>query len=167
MRKVYNILIIIWLPFFGFSQSNEENQLENAKPNIYEFTQETSLLQSFSSFIRVDEIDPRIKYMYQQKPYQRSINMSALVQTENQSDTWYKYNDNPETFAQRQQKQINEAVKVFSQDNGKTIQLRVEEGFQNNQFTRFNRFNSNTNRNPYSFYYPQRNVELMINLSDD
>jgi hypothetical protein len=166
MKIVYKIALLLFLPITVFSQETENGRLETTKPDIYEFSEKTSLLQSFSTFVQVDELDPRIKYMYQSTPFQRSINMTQIALQEDNSDEWYNYNENPETFAQRQQKQINEAVKVFSQDNDKKIQLRVEEGYQNPQFSRFNRFNSSFNR-ANSFYYPQRNVRLMIDLSDD
>ena len=166
MKTTYKIALLLLLPITTFSQETESDRLENTMPDIHEFSKEKSLLQSFSSFIKVDELDPRVKYMYQSSPFQRSVNMSQIALQQNNSDEWYKYNENPETFAQRQQKQINEAVKVFSQDNDKTIQLRVEEGYQNPQFSRFNRYNSSYNR-ANSFYYPQRNVRLMIDLSDD
>ena len=167
MKTVYKITLILLLPITVFSQETDWDQMETQKPDIYEFSQKMSLLQSFTSFIQVDELDPRIKYMYQSAPFQRSINMSQIAHQKNNSDEWYKYNENPETFAQRQQDQINEAVKVFSQDNDKKIQLRVEEGYQNPQFSRFNRYNSSFNNRANSFYYPQRNVRLMIDLSDD
>lgn len=166
MKIVYKILLLLLLPITVFSQETESNRLETTKPDIYEFSQKISLLQSFSTFVQVDDLDPRIKYMYQSTPFQQSINMSQIALQRDNSDEWYNYNENPETFAQRQQKQINEAVKVFSQDNDKKIQLRVEEGYQNTQFSRFNRYNSSYNR-ANSFYYPQRNVRLMIDLSDD
>ena len=128
MKTVYNILVLLFLPITVFSQETEDDRLETTKPDIYEFSQKISLLQSFSTFVQVDDLDPRIKYMYQSTPFQQSINMSQIALQKNNSDEWYNYNENPETFAQRQQKQINEAVKVFSQDNDKKIQLRVEEG---------------------------------------
>lgn len=147
-----------------FAQEQENDQLETEEPDIHEFSRQKSLLQSFSSFTRVGELDPRIKYMYQSSPFQQSIDMQQIALSKDRSDQWYNYNKDPHDFAQRQQKQINEAVKVYSDDS--KVQLRVEEGFQNQQFNRFGRFNSIYTRNN-SFYYPQRSVRLEIDFSKD
>lgn len=162
--KAINIFFFLYcLPFIGFAQTQEDNQLENEKPDIHEFSRQKSLLHSFSSFIQVDELDPRVKYMYQSSPFQQSINMQQLALQQDRSEQWYNYNKNPQDFAQRQQAQINEAVKFLSDDS--KVQLRVEEGFQNQQFNRFGRLNSIYRNN--SFYYPQRSVRLEIDFSKD
>lgn len=147
-----------------FGQVQEDDQLETEKPDIHEFSRETSLLQSFSSFTQVGELDPRIKYMYQSSPFQQSIDMQQIALRKDRSEQWYNYNKDPHDFAQRQQEQINEAVKVLSDDS--KVQLRVEDGFQDQRFNRFGRFNSIYNRNN-SFYYPQRSVRLEIDFSKD
>lgn len=168
MRTIDRIIFLMFLPIIGLAQELQNDRLESSKPNIFEFTQQRSLLNSFSSFISVDELDPRIKYMYQEGPYQRSINMSELARRSDRSEEWYHSDKESPDFAQRQQEQINESIKVFTRDDDAKVKFRVEEGFQNRSWNRMNRFNGQRNGrfNNY-FYYPQRNVSLEIDLSDD
>ena len=165
MKIIYSITFLFLLPVFSFSQEIRFDRQQDSKPDINEFSQSKSLFQSFPSSTDKDDVDPRIKYMYQSTPFQRSINMSQVASQQNRPNEWYKSNENPETFAKRQQEQINNAVKVFSQDNDKTIQLKVEKSYQNPQSFSYGRFNPGYNTvNPY---YRQRNVRLKIDLSND
>jgi len=165
MKTLFKIALIFFLPISLFSQDTDIEAMETSEPDIYEFSRETSLLQSFTSFIQIEDLDPRIKYMYQSTPFQQSINMTKIALQKNNSDKWYKYNENPDSFAQRQQDQINDAVKTFSQDDDKKIQIKVEEVYRNPQFSRFNLYNSSPLRS--NFYYRQRNLRVKIDLSDD
>ena len=165
MKIVYNIALLLLLPILSFSQEIGIDRQQDRKPDINEFSQSTSILQSFPFSTEKDDVDPRIEYMYQSTPFQQSIDMSQIASQQNRSNEWYKSNENPETFAKRQQQQINDAVKVFSQDSDKTIQLKVEENYQAPQSFSYGRFDPGYNRvNPY---YRQRNVKLMIDLSKD
>ena len=168
MRAIDRTIFLMFLPIIGLAQELQNDRLESSRPDIFEFTKQRSLLNSFSSFVRVEELDPRIKYMYQEGPYQRSINMSELADRSDRSEEWYHGDKDSPDFAQRQQEQINESIKVFTQDSDAKVKFRVEEGFQDRSWNRTNRLNGRRNGrfNNY-FYYPQRNVSLEIDLSDD
>jgi|GEM_PF-1751993 len=168
MRVIECTIILMFLPIIGPAQERQDDRLESSRPDIFEFTKQRSLLNSFSSFVSVDELDPRIKYMYQEGPYQRSVNMSELARRSDRSEQWYHRDKDATDFAQRQQEQINESIRVFAQDNEAKVRFRVEEGFRDQSWNNNNRLNGQRNGrfNNY-FYYPRRNVSLEIDLSDD